>query len=213
MYKYDLTFLNTYNAAVNFSPDGKSIRENNTYLEAQSAFVYMKEKKNLIQRFNDNFLTEFIISGKYMYCYASINNTKILFNLLPITSFNILKEKTNLSLEQLEFVHNIKEENILGTHRILLSSGFPFELKIINTCDAFLSFVKLNGGYPNRKMNKDLLSAFQQQLQLSSEKDFAVGSVCRLQNKETPHRFKYIYFYNLIIITEYCKEDIPNSNT
>jgi hypothetical protein len=61
-------------------------------------------------------------------------------------------------------------------------------------------------------MNKDLLSAFQQQLQLS-ENNFAVGSACVLQNKETPHRFKYIYFYNLIIITEYFKDNISNSNT
>jgi hypothetical protein len=212
MYKYDLTFLNTYNAAVSFSPDGKNIRENNTCLEVQSALTYLKEKKNLVHRFNDNFQTELILSDNLIYCYASINNTKILFNVLPVIDFNILKEKSKLSLEQLEFVHNIKEENILGTHKILLSSGFPIELKIINTCDSFLNFVKLNGGYPNRKMNKDLLSAFQQQLQLS-ENNFDVGNVCVLQNKETPHRFKYIHFYNLIIITEYFKEKMPNSNT
>jgi hypothetical protein len=63
MYKYDLIFLNTYNAAVNFSPDRKNIRENNTCSEVQSALTYLKEKKNLVHRFNDNFQTELIFTA------------------------------------------------------------------------------------------------------------------------------------------------------
>jgi hypothetical protein len=205
MYKIELTFLNTYNSVVSFSPNGKNIRENNLSLQAQASKVYLQNKKIIIQKYNDSFSTELVSNDVFTYCFASLKNHKILFNLFSSSSSPLLKEVSKISLEQLEFVHNIKAENILGKFKVLLKSGTPFEFRIINTCDAFLDYVKLNGGYPSRSVNKDLLSAFIQCLQCNITDEVCSGSICMLQSKEGPHTFKYIQFYDLILILEYRK--------
>lgn len=205
MYKFELTFLNTYNSVVSFTPNGKNIRENNLSLQAEAAKIYLQNKKIIIQKYNDSFSTELVSDGVFSYCFASHKNQKILFNLFLSSISPLLKEVSKLSLEQLEFVHNIKEENILGKFKVLLKSGSPFEYRIINTCDAFLDYVKLNGSYPSRNVNKDLLSAFIQCLQCNMTDEVCSGSICVLQSKEGPHTFKYIQFYDLILILEYRK--------
>ncbi|MCM0647647.1 hypothetical protein NBE98_04530 [Clostridium swellfunianum] len=202
MYKFEMCFLNTFNSAVIFSPDGKNIRDNNTCLEAHAASAYLKEKKLLLQSFANNFKTELVITEDYIYCFASIRNTKILFNLIPLASTNI---STNSGLKQLEIVYNINEENILGKYKALLPSGFPFEFRIINTCNSFLDFVKSNGGYPTRKMNIEFLAAFEQSLKAINNNIITPGSVCKLQSTENPHIFKFINIYDLIIIIDYHK--------
>jgi hypothetical protein len=207
MYTFELNFLNTYNSVFSFSPDGRNIRENNLRLQEQAAKIYIDNRKITLQKYNDNFSTELVSDGVLNYCFASLKNRKILFNLIPQSSSPSLKEVSKLSLEQLEFAHNIKEDTILGKHKMLLKTGFPFEFRIINTCDAFLDFVKLNRLYPSKAANQILFSAFIKAFQNTNTEDFSKGCVCSLQSKEAPHKFKYIQFYDLILIIEY-KRDI-----
>jgi hypothetical protein len=208
MYKYNLIFSNTLNSVVCFSPDGKNIRDNNKALEELSSQVYLRERKKALQNYNNLFQTELIVNDHNVYCYVSIKNHRILFNYIPINEVPFVVECDTFSSEQLEELHKISKEDLLGRHSTLLESGYPAEFRVINTCDSFIKFVNLNKYYLSKKARKPFFEEFQETLHALSFNIFPSDNVCKIQKDGSPHIFKYIHFYDLIIITGYDKESV-----
>jgi hypothetical protein len=211
MYKYNLIFSNTLNSVVCFSPDGRNIRENNKALEELSSQVYLKERKKTLQNYNNLFQTEIIANDHHVYCYVSIKNHRILFNYIPIEEVSFVKECVAFSSEQLERLHKISKEDLLGRYSTLLESGYPAEFRVINTCDSFIKFVNQNKYYLSKKARKPFYEGFQQILNALGFNTFPSDNICSIQKDGCPHLFRYIHFYDLIIITGYEKENIENN--
>ena len=163
------------------------------YLEKASGNIYLKNNKNLIHNYH-NFKTEFVLNNKNIFCYASINNYKVLFNILKADDISFEKD-------QLSALYKIDQTEALGRYIYYNKAAFPIEYKIINTCDCFNNYYKVNSLWPNKQAGVKLIATFNESIISTILDDDPSEKISTIDG----HEFTFIYFYDLIILMSYNK--------
>jgi hypothetical protein len=197
---YDVKFMNTYNSVISLRSIIKLAKPEDYYLEKESSNTYLENNKVPIHNY-DNFKTEFILNNNLVFCYASINNYKILFNVLQIDDIPFVRNPITFDKSQLSSLQTISKTEILGEYTYYNRSAFPMEFIIINTCDCFNNYCKNNNWGSNKGARVKLIATFKESLTTSVLDD----DPSEKSSKVNGYEFTFIHFYNLIIIIDYNK--------
>jgi len=200
---YNIKFLNTYNSIISLRPIINPERNEDYYLQKLACDTYLENNKILIQNYG-KLKTEFVINNDLIFLYASINNYKILFNLLKLEDVVFVKKVTTFDQDQLNILYNIESSEILGVFKYYTKSSFPVEFKIVNTFDCFNAYYKSNNLWPNKEAAAKLIKSFKESMTTKLLDDDPSEKVSTTEGNE----FSFIYFYDLIIIIDYNKVDI-----
>jgi len=197
---YNIKFMNTYNSVIYLRTIIKPDKTEDYYLEKTSCNTYLENNKVLINNY-DNLKTEFVFNNNLLFCYASINKYKILFNVLKVDDKSVVRNTLVFNKIQLSELQKIDQAGILGMYIYYTNSASAIEFKVINTCDCFNSYCTNNGIWPNKDSRVNLLTTFKQSLTTTvidktpSEKTSKING----------HEFTFVCFYNLMIIIDYNK--------
>ncbi|MBC8062567.1 MAG: hypothetical protein H7Y18_18150 [Clostridiaceae bacterium] len=197
---YNIKFMNTYNSVTSLREVETLNKPQDNYLQKVSCNTYLENNKILIHNY-DNLKTECVLNNNLLFCYASINDYKILFNVLKLQDVSFIKNITTFNKTHLSALYKIDTSEILGGVIYYTRSDFPIEFKVINTCDCFNSYCKNNGIWRNKEARVNLISTFKESMATDLLADDPAEKISSINGNE----FTYIYFYDLIIIIDHKK--------
>ncbi|WP_211142126.1 hypothetical protein [Clostridium aciditolerans] len=203
-----ITFSSTNNAFHTYWPHDENIKEKNIEFNRLCSEAYRNSEKIIIQETDYGFNEELIMYNSYLFCFISSNSHKILFNYIYANDLFLNNTFPNLTKYQISKIHDISPEEVIGDVKITLYNGTSIVYNVIPSFDAFLSYSSINSTIlHNSSAEKLLFRDFLYDLTVSkinvSSIDSNLGLTIAL--KDSPHLFNYLYFDNLMIITNYQK--------
>lgn len=173
--------------------------------------AYKNSNKISISETNYGFAEEIILYNDYVFCFIASTSYKLLFNYLPAKDLFVFNSFPNLNKYQIEKIHDISKQDVIGNVKITLYNGSTIDYNVICSREAFLNYCKNNSeNQPEENINQLIFNNFLENLATSKIDMYNVNPYYGLttDNPSTPHLFNYLYFDKLIIITNYKKKAI-----
>ncbi|MCT8975387.1 hypothetical protein N4T77_02130 [Clostridium sp. CX1] len=204
----EIKFLSTYNVFLNYCEEKHFSAEKIADLNKLIVKIYNMPSKTIIFETDYGFTEEIVLYDNHIFAFISSNSCKVLFNYLPSKNLFLYNSFPNLTQYQIEKIHSIKTESLAGNIKITLYNGYSLNYKVIYDYETFLYYCAVNELDAEHSYSKRLIfNDFLQSLTVSSINYFSVdpnfGLTAKSQN--SPHIFNYVYFDNLMIITNYKK--------
>lgn len=203
-----ITFSNTNNAFHNYYPHNEISKEKDVALNKLCADAYRTSKRILIQETDYGFNEELILYKDYLFCFISSNSHKILFNYMQAKDLFFNNNFPSVNKYQISKIHDISPKEIIGTVKVTLYNGTSITYNVITSYDAFSNYASVNSTIlHNGPAEKFLFRDFLYDLTFSKIDTSLVNSNLGLtiSLKDSPHLFNYLYFDNIMIITNYEK--------
>ena len=125
----EFLFSNTCNVFHNYSPNENNETEKNEFLSKIVLDAYKNSNKITIFETNYGFTEELVLYNDYLFCFICSNSYKLLFNCLPSKDLFIYNSFPNLNKYQIEKIHDICQEDVIGNIKIILYNGFTTNYK------------------------------------------------------------------------------------
>ena len=140
----ELIFSNTCNVFHNYAPDENNETEKNKALSKLAIEAYKNSNKTTIFETNYGFTEELVLYNDYLFCFICSTSYKLLFNYLPTKDLFIYNSFPNLNKYQIEKIHDVSSEDLIGNIKIILYNGFTTNYKVICSYEAFSNYCKNN---------------------------------------------------------------------
>lgn len=203
-----ITFSSTNNAFHNYWTHSENIKDKDIEFNKLSAEAYRTSEKIIVQETNYGFNEELIMYNDYLFCFISSNSHKILFNYMYAKDLFLNNAFPNLTKYQISKIHDISPKEVIGDVKITLYNGTSIVYNVIASLDALLSYSAINSTIlHNSSAEKLLFRDFLYDLTAYKINTSSINSDLGLTIalKDSPHLFNYLYFDNLMIITNYQK--------
>lgn len=207
----EIRFSNTYNAIRNYYPNKKNIIEQKEFLSKIVLDAYTNSSKIIVLETNYGFTEELVLYNDYLFCFICSNSYKLLFNCLPSKDLFIYNNFPNLNKYQIEKVHEISKEDVIGNIKVTLYNGFTTNYSVICSYESYLDYCKENEENSSEEnFNKLIFESFLKSLATSKINTSNLSTNYGLisSTSDSPHVFNYLPFDKLIIITNYNKKII-----
>lgn len=204
--KKQITFSCTNNALHNYWPYSENIKEKEIEFNKLCAKAYRTSKKIILQETDYGFNEEIIMYNNYLFCFISSNSHKILFNYMYSKDLFINNTFPNLTKYQISKIHDISTKKVIGDIKVTLYNGMSITYNVVARYDALLNYSTINNTIlHNGSAEKLLFRDFLYDLTISRINTSSINSNLGLtvSLKNSPHLFNYLYFDNLMIITNY----------
>lgn len=204
----EMQFSNTCNVIQNYYPGEKNETKQIEDLNKLSIEAYKSSNKLRVFETAYGFIEELVLYNDYLFCFICSDSYKLLFNCLPAKDLFIYNSFPNLNKYQLEKIHRISENDIIGNIKITLYNGSTLSYRVICSYEAFLSYCNENNKNSlEENSTKLIFDAFLQNLIASKITTSNINSNYGLTTSSlnSPHVFNYLYFDSLMVITNYKK--------
>lgn len=203
-----ITFSNTNNAFHNYWPHSENMKDKDIEFNKLCAEAYKNSEKIIIQETDYGFNEELIMYNDYLFCFISSNSHKILFNYIYSKNIFLNNAFPDLTKHQLSIIHDILPSEVIGDVKITFYNGTSIIYNVIASFDALLSYSAINSSIlHNGCAEKLLFRDFLYDLTISRINTSSINSNFGLTIalQDSPHIFNYLYFDNIMIITNYQK--------
>lgn len=207
----EIRFSNTCNAIQNYYTSEKNETEQIEDLNKMSIEAYKNSNKITIFETNYGFTEELVLYNGYLFCFICSDSYKLLFNYLPAKNLFIYNSFPNLNKYQIEKIHEFSQDDVIGNIKITLYNGFTINYRVICSYEAFVSYRNENTKNSlEEDFTKLIFDTFLENLTISKINASNINTYYGLttSNLDSPHVFNYLYFDNLMIITNYRKKVI-----